>query len=295
MDLLLIHNPGAGSEDHSGKALRAPFEEAGHRVRYQSTEAENWKAILAEPADAIVAVGGDGTIRRVIITLAEAGLTRVPVAILAKGTANNIATSVGAPASAHELADKLTRARRRQLAVGTVRGPLDLTGRFVESAGVGVFARLLRKAADRNLEEVEQGLKLFRQTILKAEPAMVRIWADDEDVSGEYLLVEAMNIASIGPQVALAPAADYSDDKLELVLVQPEDREALVDYIDSLGNGDHRDPPVSPRQVRQMRIHWETEGGHLDDTLWPKNDTHPGKGLSEFRIEIETRIPLLVP
>ena len=54
---------------------------------------------------------------------------------------------------------------------------------------------------------------------------------DGTDLSGEYLLVEAMNIPLVGPNVPLAPGADCSDDLLDLVLVTERERSALQEYL----------------------------------------------------------------
>jgi diacylglycerol kinase family enzyme len=91
--------------------------------------------------------------------------------------------------------------------------------------------------------------------------------ADGSDLSGDYVAVEAMNIRAIGPRIALAPNADLADAHLDLVLVRPEDRDPLAEYVASDAPG--ISPPVEIRRVRRAEMTWIADYGHVDDEPWP--------------------------
>jgi diacylglycerol kinase family enzyme len=52
---------------------------------------------------------------------------------------------------------------------------------------------------------------------------------DGRDCSGDYVLVEAVNVPFIGPQLKLSPRSDPGDGALELILAGAGDRAALVE------------------------------------------------------------------
>jgi hypothetical protein len=76
MRVLLLHNPEAGDEEHGREALVRAFKGPGHRVSYQSTKAKGWKERLDPSVDVFVVAGGDGTVRRVVLALAEKAIRR---------------------------------------------------------------------------------------------------------------------------------------------------------------------------------------------------------------------------
>src|SRR5688572_6833771 len=116
MDVTIVHNPEAGSGDHSGATLIERIRAAGHEVSYASTEAESLTRALNAVPDVLIAAGGDGTVAAVARLLAASGRD-VPIAILPTGTANNIARSLGVPDSVTEMVDALATARQRPLDV----------------------------------------------------------------------------------------------------------------------------------------------------------------------------------
>jgi diacylglycerol kinase (ATP) len=115
-----------------------------------------------------------------------------------------------------------------------------------------------------------------------------------EDLSGEYLAVEVMNIREIGPRLPLAPQADPGDGLLDLVLVPPERRAELVEYIASLG-ASRAFPPVVSRRVPCVEISWSADDGHVDDEPWPRGrDEARAASEARVRVEIQASVTVLV-
>lgn len=272
MRISLVHNPTAGG-GHDADDVVALLTEAGHEVRYRSSE-DDWSTLLQDPGDLVVGAGGDGTIRAVALAAADHG---VPFAVLPLGTANNIGKSLGLVGEARELVRGWsTGSPWHQFDIGVVTGPHG-EHRFVESAGAGPMADLIalgpRIGADARLlgRETDRALHLLSGIVREARPRAWQILADGEDLSGEYLAVEVMNVRFVGPNVPLAPAADPSDGWLDLVVVREADRRPLVDYLERrlhLASGVA--PDLGPRPVRETRL--VVPDGvrlHVDDRLWP--------------------------
>ena len=279
MRVMLVHNPEAGSGDHEGSDLLARLRAAGYDADYSTTEAASLSRALESAPDVVLAAGGDGTVgavARLMATRAE----RTALAILPIGTANNIARSLGVHGSVDEIVAGLDSPARRKLDVGTARAPWG-TARFVESVGVGVFAGMLRDAESENAawtaptNNAGRGARL-RRMMDDAHARHWRIDGDGEDLSGNYLFAVAMNIAYVGPTLALAPAADPGDGRLDLVLVREDDRRALGEYFDALARGEEPTLAIPTRRVSRLRLEWSGTHGHVDDRLWPDTRSDGG-------------------
>src|SRR6059058_2805164 len=145
MRITLMHNPKAGRGKLVKKDLMAALSRAGHLAIYQSTKKSDYKEALREPADLVLAAGGDGTVGKVGRELIDSG---IPLSVLPLGTANNLARSLGFTASPEEIITELERGRRRAFDVGLAQGPWDKRY-FFESAGGGLLADYLRDARDK--------------------------------------------------------------------------------------------------------------------------------------------------
>ena len=79
---------------------------------------------------------------------------------------------------------------------------------------------------------------------------------DGEDVSGPYLLWNAMNLRSVGPVLTLAPDAKSNDGAFDFVGAREEDCKVLLDYFEARAAGKRRKLPLSVRCCRRMRLRW---------------------------------------
>ena len=126
-----------------------------------------------------------------------------------------------------------------------------------------------RKRHER-VEDKERGfadeLEVLHDIIRDADAIPVALVADGEDLSGDYLLIEVMNIRSVGPKVVLAPDADPSDGWLDLVTIRKSERQQLAAFIEAVRQ--RKPVPALPtRRVREVRIRSENITVHYDDQL----------------------------
>jgi diacylglycerol kinase (ATP) len=304
MRVTLVHNPGAGENDYAGESLRAVVEGAGHDVTYVSTKEPGGRDALGGPGDLVAVAGGDGTVGKVVreISTKDALVTIVPA-----GSANNLAAALGfgdGEADVERLVRGWAEADTRRFDIGHAEAPWGGV-EFVESVGGGVFGEVLSRAEGleeahgvevEGEEKVVFGLELLREVLERLPASAWRIELDGEDLSGELLGVEAMNIGQIGPNLPLAPEADCGDGLLELVLIRDDDRAGLVAYLSERLRGLDPEPPELPT-YRGARIVLGPPAGttrlHADDRFWPKEADERGEGPAVLTSGASVRV--LVP
>jgi diacylglycerol kinase family enzyme len=285
MRVTLIHNPSAGDDDHAADALRSNVAAAGHEVSYTSMKERSWEEALEDASDLVVVAGGDGSVGKVFKEVATKG---VPVTLLPVGSANNIARSLGIPdVEVERLVRGWAEGGHRRLDLGEAAAPWGGT-LFVESIGGGIFGEVLARAEgveNAGLEvdgdeKVELGVEILREVVESIPAREWRVEVDDDDLSGELLAVEAMNIGEMGPNLPLAEQADPGDGRLDVVLIRDEDRSNLVSYLSAR----MRDlDPVLPglRRTRGERVVLgppEDLRLHVDDRFWPAETDGRGDG-----------------
>ncbi len=262
MRATLLHNPTSGSAEDD-RALVVAFGEIGWDV-HRSFEKSDLDECFDDPGDAVIVAGGDGTVGKVAKRLAG---TNVPIVIIPAGTANNVARSLGigvdARAAVHGLADP--RERTMDLGMATIGGIGGEQTPFLEAFGVGVFAYVVGERASKKDKKLRKGLTLLADTLDAYDPRAFEIEIDGKDLSGEYLMVEAMNVRSFGPALAFAPDALIDDGQLDLVLVRPESREPLITHLRrAVEEGDNTLPAFETHRGRHVRIRATGRWSHAD-------------------------------
>ena len=175
----------------------------------------------------------------------------------------------------------------------TNRG-MDKIDFFLEGMGYGIFPYLIHKMkavdvelADDPERKTEEALKILSEITQSYECQYAHIVIDGQDHSGNYLMVEIMNIPSIGPNLLLAPDADSSDGFFEVVLIGEDKRKKIISYIDAKLKGKENHIDLKPIKGKQIYVKWQGSDGHIDDKLirdknQPELKIENHKGLLEF-------------
>ena len=285
-----MHNPKAGRGTHAKRDLMAALAEAGHHAIYQSMRRSDYKKALKEPTDIVLAAGGDGTVGKVGRELIGTG---VPLAVLPLGTANNLARSLGFCASPEEIITGLGDGKSRAFDLGLARGPWGERHVF-ESAGGGILADYLRDAEGKTRktkklskeQEMRRHVWLLRRMLQNYPARKWKMNIDEEEISDDYILWEAMNIRSIGPVLYLASQAATKDGQLDFVCAREDDRSLLMEYLDARLAGARSKFPLPLRRFRRLKIVWENSTLHFDSKVWPSKN-QKAKRPSEIEITVK--------
>lgn len=273
----LFHNPTAGEGEHSKDALVKQIEKAGYDCSYSSTKKADFEESIPEDTDIIVLAGGDGTVRKLAAHLLEKPLREKsgPIGLLPAGTANNIARTLGIKGAPEEIIDRWSEGKTRAFDIGRIEG-LGKNAFMLEALGFGVFPKLVKEMKERKdkekfddpEEELEDALTRLHKIVMEYKTRECEIQVDDTLYSGKYLMVEIMNIQSLGPNLNLAPKADPGDGELEVILIPDAQRDELADYVKRrMKRG--RDEPFfyKPLKARKIKVAWKGHLVHIDDEL----------------------------
>jgi diacylglycerol kinase family enzyme len=303
MKVTLIYNPTAGDDSRPAAGqLAALIEEAGYRVRVQFTHEKDWSRALRKKAGLVAVAGGDGTVGKVARRLIDTG---IPIAVLPMGTANNISKSLGiGDRPIMQLIRGWKRARRTRFDAGVASGPWGCRN-FIEGVGLGVLAKTMPAMREnKTMEHLPMGearvayaLQCLRDTLEESTPMKIKAAIDGKDVSGKYLMFEAMNKRFIGPNLFLAPHTDPGDGMLDIVFVGEKDRRKLARYLAHWQEGKAWPSNLGVGRAKRVEIEWTGFPVHLDDKVWPRNGIRRRPG-SPVTIEIELRrkaLQFLIP
>lgn len=302
MRVTLIHNPTAGDESFSASELKAMIKRAGHKVRNQSSK-DDYKSALEKPADLVAVAGGDGTVRKVAMELIG---RRLPLTVLPCGTANNIARSLGITGPPAKLIAGWASARPVGFDVGMARGPKGAV-RFLEGIGLGVFSGLMSLLGEIDDEhdidfddpkhKLHSDINALKAIVSEFPACAAEVTVDEQTFSGRYVLIEAMNIKSVGPNLLLAPEADPGDGLLDFVFVAESERQPLIDYLTER----HRSAEAAPHFVvhrgRHLRVTGQCSDVHVDDKIWlDKKSAAASAPLITLDVTVESHaLEFLVP
>jgi diacylglycerol kinase (ATP) len=226
---LIILNPYAGKEDLTrmrrrlGGAFAArgasfdliPTEYAGHATRLARTA-------VTRGYRAVAVCGGDGTLAEAATGLAG---SEVPLAILPRGTANQVAQNLGVPLNFEAAVD---------VAVSGVPALIDLgliDGRaFALVAGAGFDAAVMQSATRELKERFGFGAYVYAamKEALAASPRLFHIRADDRELDVEAVSVMVANVGELFPRwlplrfsLVPQPVNAWRDGLLDVVIVAP--------------------------------------------------------------------------
>jgi len=268
MRALLVHNPTAGSGRPTGEELLAALDAAGFSTVYCSTKNGDLEQALAQPTDIVIVAGGDGTVAKVARTLED---RKTLVAILPRGTANNIARCLGIDGEAEELIRTLRGAPVERLDIGVAVGPWG-TRHFVESVGWGALAKAVNredpKAGKR--ERIERGRAAFAKAIAKAAPRRFTVLADGDEIEDDFIFVEAVNLGMTGPRILIDPTAEPGDHRLDVVHLTAGGREAMLDWLEN--GAEHEAPPLKSRKAEKVTLAWHEGPLRIDDKVFAEPD-----------------------
>ncbi len=226
---LVLVNPAAGQDDPARlrRLIGGAFAARGASFDLVQTEHAGHATELARRGAglgyrACCVVGGDGTIAEVATGLAG---TDVPMALIPRGTGNQIAQNLGIPGAIEPAVEVAVHGRAVPLDLGLIGDRA-----FALVAGTGFDAAVMA-AATRKLKErfgfAAYVIASIREAV-NVTPSHFRIVADDREMEVDAASVMLANMAElfapyIGLRLPLAPrpGPTWQDGMLDVLVVAP--------------------------------------------------------------------------
>ena len=124
-------------------------------------------------------------------------------------------------------------------------------------------------------EEMARVLEIFKEQLQKHRPKKMKVLLDNEDLSDDYVLIQALNIRYAGPNLDLAPGADTNDGLLDVVLVRRGEESSLSRYLSHCIKGNREKAKLTVRRGRHLLIESNGCPVHIDDKAWSmENEKH---------------------
>lgn len=216
--VLIIANPASGkfSESHFEEAEKF-FRQRGISAVFRLTAKPKEATFLAAEGkgryDAVVAMGGDGTIHEVVNGLAG---SNTPLGVIPSGTGNVLARGLGIPRRLLKGAlEAIVGRKSRRIDLGMINGAY-----FVMVAGIGFDALVASKvspAMKRRFGVLAYALAAGRE-ILRYKASPLRMEAEGRLYRGASVVVQNSKI--FGGPLSFAPSAEPDDGLLDLVLFE---------------------------------------------------------------------------
>lgn len=264
MQVLLLHNPTAGNEDHSKEGLTRLLACQGHTVSYRDIKSDGINPTDASEVDVIAIAGGDGTVGKVLRAFKDVAR---PFAIIPLGTANNMARSLKIPLAAEAGFGCLDGAEERRIDVGIATGPWG-TRLFFEAVGIGALADMVQagERADFTPEEKQRfGVEAPQRLVRNADPQDWQVRADGQELSGDMILLEVLNMPITGPNLPLGPSGCFDDGKLCLSILRSPGRDSFAHWLAS-----SRERPATGLEkltAQRVELVWTGKALRIDDDL----------------------------
>ena len=161
--------------------------------------------------DAVVAVGGDGTVNEVAQGLTN---SQTALGIIPMGSGNGFARHLNIPMRAVKAIEMLNHSEPISVDYGLANGKL-----FVSTCGTGFDAVIADHFAGSN----KRGLKTYLQNILKDaftyQPQTYHLVGDGLDVTHKAFLITFANANQWGNNALIAPKASVQDGLMDIMMM----------------------------------------------------------------------------
>ncbi|MBQ9007957.1 MAG: diacylglycerol kinase family lipid kinase [Clostridia bacterium] len=217
----LIYNPvaGGGKGEKLAQQARAVLEARGIKPRLYATTGVGDPAVKVEQAlvdgcEALVCLGGDGTLSEVVEAAVKG---QIPLYIVPGGTGNDFARVLHLPKDPMEALVSQLDGTPVQTDCGRINGRC-----FINIAGSGFDVKVLEKTEE--LKAIYPGEKAYRKALVSVlknySPMEAAISIDGGPFENQFLtIVEVANGQYFGGGMRVAPEADLYDGAFDVILI----------------------------------------------------------------------------
>lgn len=166
---------------------------------------------LAEKYDAVVAVGGDGTINELGSALLGSDM---PLGIIPEGSGNGLALYLGIPLNESAAIRRINRFETVEVDTGEVNGR-----HFFNIAGMGFDASVSDHFATENIRGPIGYLRSALNVFSRFKSSKYKLLIDGEEYVRQAFMISVANSPQYGNNAYIAPNASITDGILDVCVV----------------------------------------------------------------------------
>jgi diacylglycerol kinase (ATP) len=206
-----------------------------------------------EGYDVVIAMGGDGTIGAIIRGIAG---SKVKLGIIAAGTSNDIAASLGIPEDLKAACALIASGHTRKLDLGQVSTKKRGKFYFFVLTAVGLTATiypLIKEVPEGKLSGIKQAITTFLK--FDSKPKVFLTLDGESKIEVETMLVTVANTPLIGLKNLVAPDASMEDGLLDIAVYPDFSKAELLGYFArSADENLISDGTIQRYQARKIKI-----------------------------------------
>lgn len=254
--IAFIHNPqaGRGKAPAAARRLLAALADAGLKPRELRTTKRGHAEELvgravAQGAQVVMVVGGDGTVHEAAQALAGSAAALAP---MPAGRCNDFCRALGLGPDPEALVAAVAGGASRVVDLARVNGR-----NYCTVGAVGFDAEVSRYVDLMKAPLWGQPAYLYAvlRTLGSYRPPQVHLTWDDGHYHGPLFLAAVANTPTYGNQIRIAPQAVPDDGHLDICLVRPPSALKVLRLLPSVLGGRHgKVPEVSFLRTRKVEI-----------------------------------------
>ncbi|MGZ7094107.1 MAG: diacylglycerol/lipid kinase family protein [Candidatus Angelobacter sp.] len=257
----LIANPGAGNVLEAATRLAQVTSyllEYGVKVDVALAHPKEEAIPIARRAvkdgyDIVIAMGGDGTLGAVIRGIAG---SKIRLGIIAAGTENDIAASLGIPEDLKEACALIASGQARKLDLAQISTSKKKKFYFFMMAAIGLTATIfpmIKEIPEGNYSGLKDALRTFLK--FKSKPKVYLTLDDESKIEVETMLVTIANTPLTGMKNLVAPDASLEDGLLDIAVYPGFSKAQVLEYFAGTANeGSIPDGTIQRYQARKIKI-----------------------------------------
>jgi diacylglycerol kinase (ATP) len=237
--------------------------------------------------DAVVAIGGDGTVHEVMNGLMSVAADGRPkLAIVPAGSGNDIAFAIDITGDFQRSAEIIERGATRLVDIGEVRASAGRTCYCINNVGL-LLEGEINRTSHRLTWPRGSGLyiRAMLQTLMRRPTAAeLKLTIDGQELSRKATILSVANGPRSGGKFQLMPEAAIDDARFDYFLARPVNRLRLLWNVRRALAGKRLEGPwIEQGRFSQMAIHSDLAlVAHVDGEPW----IAPGDGVHVLEIEV---------
>lgn len=286
-NILFLVNPISGIGKKGDLPIQIDTHLSGHNYEIRSTEYRKHGEEIAQAEksnfDAIVAIGGDGTVNEIANALAGSSCA---LGIIPAGSGNGLARHLKIPLNVKSAIERINVFKPELHDAGFVNDTF-----FIGTAGFGFDAYIAELFDNYPKRGFLSYAKLIAREYKKYQPLTFEVSINGEIIEQEALICAVANSSQFGNGFTISPESDTQDKKMELVLIKK------FPFIETMGVG----TKFFTQSIHKSK-YFESYSFHESITIkiassssvYYHVDGEPFQGLNEFQIQIKPQNLLIL-